>query len=922
MTAKFQKFGAVAGVLADGYINRSDLSKYDLALKKGLNWFVNYEGGLASRPGTEFIDWIEHDNMNVKIAPFQYGFNVANTNVVLFGHNYIRFIQAGAYVTEAAKTVSGVASDVWTSTAHGYSDGDWIKLANGRTVVVSDKTTNTFKIKDPLGNYISMTVVGATTVARIYTIGGFPQTQIPAIRTHQNRDTLRITSADRDFFPHSLTRISQTNWTLTQEDLNNTMTRPTGLAGSGDANGTHASEVMYCVTAINEDGEESLPSNRLLITNIDDFTYEQGWAKVTWNPVANAKYYNVYRTTIAGAGKLSQANNVGFVGKAYGPMFTDNNVVPDFTKTPPQSLNPFADKKITAIEVTAGGTGYTQASVATMSDTGAGTGWRGFPIVNESGEIVAIVTIRPGENYVNPSLSVTVGTGATFNITVSGTGNIPAVSARFQQRQIYANTRNRPLGINGSKPGQYSNFDVSDIITEGDAYEFDLDADIVAPILHLTATRSGLLISTAEGLWQLRGSGEDAAVTAIDAGADRQSAVGSAEVPPLKINEDIALLDSEYAAVRLLAYSDYQKNYLSQDLSILSNHYFTKDNEVTSWDWFSGPYRLILATREDGTIVCGCIVKEHEVYGWTDWATKGYFRQVLRLRENRFDRAYCIVERIVGGTTRKYLERFADRRITNVENYVGSDCSLALGKIFPAGDVTPSAVSGVVTIAGSGTSFVSGDVGKTWRGGGGRGVVIAVTPTDLTVDIDTPITRVVPTTSVPATLPSGSWTLEAPVTSAVGLWHLEGESVVALLDGEVASGVITDGEFVQTGAETPIEFSRAVIGLAFSCVGIGLPLTSPDASIEFDRKNIKSVGAWQHESRGLKVGARPDKLYEFKEKIGEAWGHPLQSNLNMVSVSSDWTMEGYFYFEQSQPLPASLLGWVLEVDLGDDDERR
>lgn len=926
MTGKFVKFSSTAGVLAPGYLNRNDLQKYDLALEEGTNWFVDYQGGLNTRPGTEFHDIVE--SLDFKLAPFQYGYSLSNTNLLVFTPQKLRFVQGGAYVLEGNQSINGDnGTGVFTLNSHGYENGDWLKILNNglgrmnntRTVQVSDKTTNTFKLKDPrTGSYIVYTWPGfGATVARIYTISTtFNAADVASIRVSQTFDAVTITSSERLFFPRKLTRIGATNWTLGTISFDNNVDFPTGLVGTGDANGTAASEVMFVVTAVDENGQESLPSRRELITGIDDYTFEQGYAKLEWNPVDGAKYYNVYRTIVAAENKLTQANNLGFVGKAYGPAFTDNNVVPDFTKTPPQSLNPFADGKITNIEVTNGGSGFTQASICNMTDGGSGTGWRGFPVVSEAGELLAVVTMNPGKDYSSPSLGVTIGTGEAFTITVGETsGNNPAVACRFQQRQIFANTENRPIGINGSKPGLYNNFDVSDIITAGDAFEFDLDADIMAPILHLKPTRSGLLICTAERLWQLTGT--NGPVSAIDANAEAQSAVGSSELPPLSINEDIAILDSEYASVRLLAYSDYQKAYQSTDISILSNHYFSRFNELTSWDWFGAPHRTIIATREDGTLIVGCVVKEHEVFGWTDWETKGYARQVCKVRENRRDRCYIVVER----QGYAYLESFANRVISaNIENYIGSDSAVSLERNFPAGSVEPSALTGVITLQGDGTSFTSGDIGKIWRAGGGKGTVTAYTSaTNVQVTLDRDIETTIPGTTQPAEFASGSWTLDDEVNEIENAWHLMGRNVDALLDGEPYQNLSVDAD---GHLDLPVDASRIVIGLSFTCTAKCLSLSSSEGSIEPDRKRILGVAAWLNESVGLQAGNSLSALYDFQVREVE-WGLPqsLRSGLNFVSMEPIWEVAGSFYFRQNKPLPASVLGWIIDVDLGDDDER-
>lgn len=931
MAVSFTKFGYVAGVLAKAYRNRTDLQKYDLALAQGKNWFIDYQGGLSTRPGLEFHDYIMNDNLNVLIAPFQFSYEVSNTYLVLFGHQYIRFLQQGAYVLEASQAVTNVAADVITIAAHGLQNGDWIKprqfddpTFNLRTLKIANRTVNTFTLETVDGVAVPITGwVSGGTISRIYTIATtFTSSRLEGIVTHQLGDTLRIISRDSDFIPYSLTRIGSANWTLTREDFLNSVTVPVNLVGDGDTSTTGApaaSTVIFAVTAVDTFGEESLPSLPLFITSIRNYANTTGYARVEWDPVPGARYYNVYRSIIAEDANMSAAQQLGYVGRAYGATFTDNNVVPDFSVTPPTGINPFANAGIDWIDVTAPGTGYTNLSV--VSVVGApGSGFRGFPVVSKSGELLAVVVVNSGQDYVSPVVTVTVGTGATFNVELTeDEGNKPSAGCVFQQRQIYAGTVNRPLGVNGSKPGLYSNFDVSGIILDNDAYSFDIDSPIHSRIKHLVPTKAGLLITTAAGLWQLVGSAS-AAVTATDAGADRQSAIGIADVPPLEINEDLAVLDSENRAVRLLAYSDFQKNYISNDISILSNHYFSARNPITSWTYCGGPHRLIYATRRDGALIVGCIVKEHEIYAWTDWATQGYFRQVVRLRENTRDRCYCIVERDIDGVNRKFIESFATRTTPNAESYIGLDSALTLGGNAPAGACTPSALTGEITVTSSSGYFTNAMVGWRWRGGGGRGTLTdRLSSGSATILLDTAITEVKPESTIPATLSSGDWYLDEPVTTITGLDHLEGATVSALFDGQPYHDLV-----VVDGALTPgFEFTRAVVGLKFTCVGQALPVSDPRASVEFDRKRIVALGLWQEESRGVKFGTREGKLYEPKVRTTEGYLElmRLHTGVVFVSVEPEWKIDDSYFFVQNDPLPATLLGVVVQAEIGDDDDR-
>ena len=310
--AEFVKFGFIGGVLAPGYRNRTDLNKFDLALEAGTNWFIDYQGGLATRPGTEFCDFVMYDTKNVVLAPFQYGYDIANTYQVMFGDNYIRFVQDGAYVLEAFLSVVDVTDSRIRIPAHGYSDGDWVKLrsfgmsdTDGRTCVVANSNANHFDLETPYGQAVTITPwTSGGQVARIYTLTStFTSVRVKFLKFHQIKDTLRISSLRRHFLPYSLTRTASANWSLTPIDLQNNVTIPTGLVGTGAGGGT--SSVMYSVTAVSREGEESLASKRELIASIKDFTVTAGWASISWSRQSSVLYYNVYRSIVSSPSLLT-----------------------------------------------------------------------------------------------------------------------------------------------------------------------------------------------------------------------------------------------------------------------------------------------------------------------------------------------------------------------------------------------------------------------------------------------------------------------------------------------------------------------------------------------------------------------------------------------------------------------------------------
>ena len=457
MSENLIQYGLIAGELSPKLFGRPDLEKYDFGLALACNWVVDFQGGIFTRPGRYFADFLENPTSPTKFVKFQFSPATSNAYNVIFGDGYIRFIQDGAYIVEADVTISGAtAADpvVITATGHGFADGDWIKISavagmtelNARTFEVANKTTNTFELINVITGAnldgSAYTAYSSGGVAnRIYTISNpYTATDLAALKAYQIRDTLRLTHPD--YVIKNLTRTTATSWAITNEVAYNDLDVVSGLFLAGTGGG--GNDLAYGITSVNADGIESVPS-------IESIHNMQGPGSsnvvtVDWTVNDDVEYYNVYGTGVGKRDNSVFSYPLGYMAKLTGPHFTDSNfITPDFTQPPPKHLNPFADGRITQINITAGGTGYTGSTVVSVA--GTGTGFVGLPIISAAGAVVGVKIVNGGKDYTGtPTVSFDIGTGATAVATLSETsGNNPATSTIFQQRQIYAAPDNNPL---------------------------------------------------------------------------------------------------------------------------------------------------------------------------------------------------------------------------------------------------------------------------------------------------------------------------------------------------------------------------------------------------------------------------------------------------------------------------------------------
>lgn len=921
-------YSFVAGEVAPEFFARTDLSKYEIGAKRVKNFIVDYKGGLVSRPGSRFVAPLPEGN--VRLFRFRAS---GNDYMMVFSDLRVRFVRNGGYLLNpsGAATISGIVKGqptVIQSAAHGLASGQWVYITNisGPSALnnqyyrVANPTANDFELIYPWGEEVDTSLMpdwaaGGTVTPVVTLTTPYATAHLDQMRFEQRFDRVVITSLEHP--PRELVYVSDTSWSLSE--VNFVYGRQAPVAPTLTPSGAGTAGVAFCVSAVFPNGEESVASPYTMTALSVDYSAVAGSMRVNWPKVPGAIEYNVYRSLILPTGAdISAAQETGFVGRTKGTQFIDNNIIPDFTKTPLVHLHPFPSLGISYIEVTAGGAGYTNASVVTVTDPD-GVGFSGYPVVNAAGAITGIVIINGGSGYTAPSISVSVGAGATFSITrTPETGNYPRVFRIFQQRGVYAGSLNAPMTLWASKPGRINNFDVSAVVNAGDGYSFSLDSGEVRPIYHLVSLRSGLLVFHASGIVQLRAE-EGKAVNATNALAEPQAYKGASLTEPLTVDLDVLFAQEQSSSVNAMMYTEYTNAFQLQDVSVLSNHLMGTNRRITRMELVPEPYKTVYCLREDGALLTLTYVREQEVFGWAQHATRGWYRGICAVLENQVNSLYIAVGRYINGTWRNYLEVVEQRQRGLVEDHWGVDCGIEYAGTSPAAELSPAAASGsAVACRADAAVFSAGDVGKIIYLGGGKGEITSfIAGNEIVVNFSRPIEEgLFEGSTVPVPFRSGEWTIYSPTASVGGLRHLEGETVSVLADGSA----FTDLVVVDGAITLPSAFTKIRVGLGYSCELETLPLANVQTSIEGRRKDIKSAALRVRQTRGLEVGPDFSSLYEEPSREPASWGIPSEpeDGIIIAQVNGGWTEDATLCVRQAWPLPAHVLGVVIDVQGGDE----
>ena len=869
MSDNLIKTSFASGELAPSILAHTDLSQYKSGAALCRNFFVDYRSGASSRPGTKFIIQALTSNLPVRLIPFQFSTTVSY--IIEFGDMYCRFISNGGAVLEsgfAIQSVNNTNPGQITAAGNNFVNNDWVFVTgivgatkyNNRfySVQVSGSTVTLFDVNGvPVNSTNFGAYVSGGTIARVYKIASpYAAADLAGLKYVQSASVITLTHPN--YPPYNLTAAGPTNWSFTPITFGTTLTAPTGLASS--ATSGSGAYFSYAVTAVDINGQESQPAT-LAVNNVVNLTTTAGTITLTWNAVAGADHYNIYRAELSVAGAVPIGQAYGFQGSATALTFIDSNIVPDFSQSPPIAFNPF-------------------------------------------------------------------------------TTNNPITFCYFQQRASYAGSIANPLTFWMSQPGAFTNFDYSNPTQEDDSIEGTIVSLKLNAIEWQVPMPGGLILGTAQGAWQVNGgspgAGATTAITPLNATATPQAYNGSTSLQPLVVNYDI--LYAQPNAVRDLNYNIYANIYTGTDISVLSNHLLL-GYTILEWAYAEEPYKVVWGIRNDGQLLSLTFVKEQEIYGWAHHDTNGLFRSVASVREVNVDAVYVIVQRQIGGRWVKMIERFDNRNFTysnanpnnlayypipmiraNAESAWCVDCGAQSALGIRSATLYADSIQGPVNFLADANVFTIADVGSVIRMDGGQATVTEFTSqTQISGTWSSVPSNVIQdggTQPVPAV--AGDWSITTPFTSFSGLDYLEGQLVSILADGGVVTPqVVTNGTITLENQATLV---TAGLGFQAQLQTMPLDVASGAETVQGKRKKIAALTVRGVNTRGLKAGstfATVKSIKELNKQVTLGNPIPLITGDERIIMDPNWTVPGQICIQQDDPLPATVLGVMPEIVLGD-----
>lgn len=291
------------------------------------------------------------------------------------------------------------------------------------------------------------------------------------------------------------------------------------------------------------------------------------------------------------------------------------------------------------------------------------------PTVNLTWGVTQILLLSAGYGYTSaPAVTFSAGAAAGTAVLASAAGGNPAVCGYYQQRLVLCASAAYPQTFYMSTTGSYYNYNISNPVAPDDAITGSIVSKELNEIKAAITMPGGLVLLSNRQAWQVNGGSAGSAITAIDVTTQSQAFNGTNDVPPILANYDILYVQAKGSIVRDLTYDFYKNIYTGTDISILSSHLFFK-KQILEWAFAEEPFKIVWCVRDDGYLLSLTFLKEQELIGWAHSLTDGLFKSICTVTESTsygsVDAIYLVVERTINGNTVKYIERMAERFLTD-----------------------------------------------------------------------------------------------------------------------------------------------------------------------------------------------------------------------------------------------------------------
>jgi len=167
-----------------------------------------------------------------------------------------------------------------------------------------------------------------------------------------------------------------------------------------------------------------------------------------------------------------------------------------------------------------------------------------------------------------------------------------------------------------------------------------------------------LMLGTSGDEWTIGGADSGEAFSSTNVQAQKQSSFGSKTMRAILLNDVLLFVQRRGRKVRELTYNFERDGWVAPDLTVLSEH--VTQGELVELAFQQQPDAILWAVRGDGQLVGMSYERDQEVVAWHRHTTDGEFESVATVYglSGADDEVWLVVKRTINGQTKRYIERF------------------------------------------------------------------------------------------------------------------------------------------------------------------------------------------------------------------------------------------------------------------------
>ncbi len=416
---------------------------------------------------------------------------------------------------------------------------------------------------------------------------------------------------------------------------------------------------------------------------------------------------------------------------------------------------------------------------------------------------------------------------------------------------------------------------------------------------------------------------------------------GSEHVQPLSIDSEVLFIQRSGKKLRNLTYDLEKDGRIARDVAILSEHILLPG--VSELHYQQSPDSVVWCKLNNGNLAGFTYEREQKVNGAHRHILGGSFGSgaaevesmcVIPTPDGKSDQVWLCVKRTIDGVTKRYIEFFmqpfrpglalaapAAARSAAMEVTPFSDCSLTLDAPV---SISAISIANPAVFTANAHGFNNGDTVKLryidsfnndMADLNAKSYTVA-NKTANTFELIGPDNNLVSTVGMGAYIDSGKVYKETTVIT--GLSHLEGETVAIQADGRAhPSKVVSSGQIVLDYPASIVHIGLQFIsrGETMRFVGGGRTGTDQGKPQRIQRiiaRLLETVGGEWRQSHNDEL----ELEYIPPDTDGDATDTavPFFTGDYEISPRGGWDQEPTVYFEQSEPLPMTVLALMIWGD--------